>query len=769
MTPASAARAYARVMSGRALDSQARAQVPVATPINGPTTTPQVPTTPPKPPKQETPAAPTQAPPTGTVPAPPPAPAPPGRDDAGDGDMQHRMAQPATPAAPAQSAPAPTSPPQQPGVTVPPPADDPLQAANGPNTDPLPMPSTEGREVGKPWTEKLGSNTVEFTIPEGNGLNSVDAVVRDADGKVLSRARIVAIEGTAKYKRWQDYADGGASYYESGGPNTLGYGQHFAPGTSTAGVPTQIFETSPDLSMTRTLSLDSDGNVIGVDIGIRNPLGLYDNVHIDNFENVTLSSTRFSSNGNLESEFTGQVYANRSGWMIDENDNHWEGLPDKDGKQSWLRVQDGHTYRMNHLGVITDFSIGKDGMPRLDTVFPDGSSTTKSGRTTVHFGTDGKEQWRSEPAAPQLGLATRGKNAVGSGLSTLGTLISDTLGAPFHMQQDAVRGMSSIRVDQYGTFHVTYAPPNRFTNAGKALIGLAEGTLMFYLAVPKYAVTKGYDALRGSELVRGSTRYQPPDREDQLATDLTGIPLKQWEDDTFGSAVEFGTVAAGGLLIFRAVGVKPRGGTRSSEPKTPTAGGRGLNGLWSSTSARFAQLTTRTLKYVRSYYDILLKLSESPTQRFLPQRPVGAPRGTTRTESASKRSTVDLEHDGHTSRNVWGRPDQIERATGSSSRNRQRTLEAILNSPDFKNFRFTHRPVYSPTVYTGLAHPIEGIQIGRVRFGSRLDLRTSIVHEELHHRWSARGLRNHHPRDGSGTSKQFYDTVERYLKFRGWM
>ncbi|MCP2292229.1 hypothetical protein APR08_005179 [Nocardia amikacinitolerans] len=57
--------------------------------------------------------------------------------------------------------------------------------------------------MGKPWTEQLGSNTVEFTIPEGNGRNTVDAVVRDAAGNQLSRARIVAIEGTGKYKRWE--------------------------------------------------------------------------------------------------------------------------------------------------------------------------------------------------------------------------------------------------------------------------------------------------------------------------------------------------------------------------------------------------------------------------------------------------------------------------------------------------------------------------------------------------------------------------------------
>ncbi|MFD4434293.1 hypothetical protein [Nocardia sp. NPDC058497] len=82
------------------------------------------------------------------------------------------------------------------------------------------MPATEGREQGKPWTEvRPNGQTIEYTIPEGNGKNTVDAVVKDATGKVVSTARIVAIEGTAKYVRWQDDVGGGSSYFESGGTN----------------------------------------------------------------------------------------------------------------------------------------------------------------------------------------------------------------------------------------------------------------------------------------------------------------------------------------------------------------------------------------------------------------------------------------------------------------------------------------------------------------------------------------------------------------------
>ncbi|MFC8381673.1 hypothetical protein [Nocardia sp. NPDC057272] len=425
------------------------------------------------------------------------------------------------------------------------------------------MPVTEGREQGKPWTEvRPNGQTVEYTIPEGNGKNTVDAIVRDSTGKVVSTARIVSIEGTAKYIRWQDDVGAGSSYFESGGPNELGYGQHFAPGTSTSGIPNWIFETSPDLSKARTLSIDSDGRVVGVDIGVRNSQGLYDNIHVDNFGNATVSSTRLTPGGQLESKFTGQMFTNRSGWLIDEQDNHWQGEPDKDGNQSWLRVENGHTYRMNYLGVITDFSLGKDGRPRLDTIFPDGSQTTQSGRTTIHFDANGNEAWRKEIGAPVQPWDTRAWNATKRGLSSFGSLISDTVGAPFHMARDGMQGISSVRVDQYGTFHVTYDAPNRFANAGTAAVGLAKGAAMFYLALPKYAVMQGYDTLRGSDLVRGSTTYQPPDREDELVKDLTGIPLKQWKDDTVGSVFEFGTATAASVLLFRAAGVGRPGGTR---------------------------------------------------------------------------------------------------------------------------------------------------------------------------------------------------------------
>ncbi|WP_415923855.1 hypothetical protein [Streptomyces scabiei] len=38
----------------------------------------------------------------------------------------------------------------------------------------------------------------------------------------------------------------------------------------------------------------------------------------------------------------------------------------------------------------------------------------------------------------------------------------------------------------------------------------------------------------------------------------------------------------------------------------------------------------------------------------------------------------------------------------------------------------------------------------------------------MRHRWFARGLVNHHSRDGSGATERFYGIVDRYMSIRGW-
>ncbi|MFI9271692.1 LamG-like jellyroll fold domain-containing protein [Kitasatospora sp. NPDC052896] len=124
--------------------------------------------------------------------------------------------------------------------------------------------------------------------------------------------------------------------------------------------------------------------------------------------------------------------------------------------------------------------------------------------------------------------------------------------------------------------------------------------------------------------------------------------------------------------------------------------------------------------------------------------------------------------------NVWGTREQIKNATGKSSRNRSRALSSVRRT-DFPNIRFRVDAEYSPTVNTGLSKPGHKVQIGRKSFVSRYELRNTVIHEELHHRWFERPnqfTRPHHPRPNNGVehpqSVKFYYTIDRYFALRGW-
>lgn len=117
--------------------------------------------------------------------------------------------------------------------------------------------------------------------------------------------------------------------------------------------------------------------------------------------------------------------------------------------------------------------------------------------------------------------------------------------------------------------------------------------------------------------------------------------------------------------------------------------------------------------------------------------------------------------------NTW--TSDLSHVTGKTAASRNRAIEAVI-AEDFPSLRFTHQPVYSPWVSTGIARPNGGTQIGAESFVSRAELRDSLVHEELHHRWFSRGIPagTRHPRDGSGLSPRFYGIIARYKSIRGW-
>ena len=108
----------------------------------------------------------------------------------------------------------------------------------------------------------------------------------------------------------------------------------------------------------------------------------------------------------------------------------------------------------------------------------------------------------------------------------------------------------------------------------------------------------------------------------------------------------------------------------------------------------------------------------------------------------------------------------LSQVTGKSAKARQKAIDAILKE-DFSDLNLTYKPEYSPFIRTGVAQRNTGTQIGKRMFASRNDLRDTIVHEELHHRWWKRGIYDHHPM-GTDKERLFYETIKRYKEMRGW-
>lgn len=108
----------------------------------------------------------------------------------------------------------------------------------------------------------------------------------------------------------------------------------------------------------------------------------------------------------------------------------------------------------------------------------------------------------------------------------------------------------------------------------------------------------------------------------------------------------------------------------------------------------------------------------------------------------------------------------LSHVTGKTAMARNRAISAVINE-DLKSLRLTHQPQYSPFMRSGIAARDLGTQIGKNRFFSRSSLRDVIVHEELHHRWWAKGIFDHHP-EGSEMEAKFYATLARYRRMRGW-
>jgi hypothetical protein len=114
---------------------------------------------------------------------------------------------------------------------------------------------------------------------------------------------------------------------------------------------------------------------------------------------------------------------------------------------------------------------------------------------------------------------------------------------------------------------------------------------------------------------------------------------------------------------------------------------------------------------------------------------------------------------------VW--TADLSHLTGKTAAARNRAIQAVINE-DLPRLRLTFMPEYDPFIRTGLANPGVGTRIGRNMFSSRRELRNTIIHEELHHRWWSRGRLSPHHASEYVPNERFYEVIRRFEQMRGW-
>ncbi|MEU2256157.1 hypothetical protein ABZ540_23595 [Nocardia xishanensis] len=221
--------------------------------------------------------------------------------------------------------------PVAPAATVPTPTPTPA-----PGSSLLDMPDTTGRAPGDTWTGTMpDKRPVEYSVPQGNGSNTVDLEIQNPDGTV-DRWRIARNE-LGGLRHWHDDANGSSSYGERPTADGYWYFQRFDPGTATLGAPSAEFTAKADLSQVYTPSYDAYGNYLGTDVGVLNERGLYDNQHVDIYQNTTFTRTVPNTAGGLDSILVGQVDNTGHGWWADELDRRWDVYVDDNGNPARRR------------------------------------------------------------------------------------------------------------------------------------------------------------------------------------------------------------------------------------------------------------------------------------------------------------------------------------------------------------------------------------------------------------------------------------------------
>ncbi|MEU1206487.1 hypothetical protein [Nocardia sp. NPDC005825] len=422
------------------------------------------------------------------------------------------------------------------------------------------LPDVTGHKEGDTWEEFLPPNPGNpkgirrvNTIPFGNGTQTVDQVIYNADG-TITHSRVVA-NGLGGFQRWNNESTGAGSYVDKRTAEAPARIQSFEPGSSTSGPPDRESGANRGWTETYGNSYDSDGNLVGTDRGVRNAAGLYDNIHSDLAGNRLVTLVTPNGSDGFKSRLAMQLDPSGYGVYVDPDDKEWSVFPDGHGRLGMQRTEEVgggiHFLHANSIGVVTDEFKPKSGKAEewyRDTEDVDGFRTRLlADFTAIKYDKSGKEISRTERPDGKAGWEKLGLgfgSAILIGIpKTAWTLIS----YPFRKVVDSTATLSSAQVTNTGLM-TTYQSPNRESE----LLDIGKSSVMPILGPLKF----GFGTLADSMVSLGSvqatpaglaTTYKPPDRASELIHDVTSISREGWAKDPWGSA---GATTAMVALMF---------------------------------------------------------------------------------------------------------------------------------------------------------------------------------------------------------------------------
>ncbi|MEJ9078430.1 hypothetical protein WKY82_08410 [Gordonia malaquae] len=181
------------------------------------------------------------------------------------------------------------------------------------------MPDTTGKQPGDTWTETRGGQDVKFTIPEGNGNQSVEMAYKGNDGQ--DATALIVSDGEGGYQAWSQSADGSGQYIDKDGPQAPGYSQWYRTGNDPAyNSPNQITDANYNFTEGTTYDLDN-GSVTQAQL---QP----DNTYLNRTEyqtgEVDTAVNTPNGDGSYDQTQTSHLDADgENGWELREDGDRW--------------------------------------------------------------------------------------------------------------------------------------------------------------------------------------------------------------------------------------------------------------------------------------------------------------------------------------------------------------------------------------------------------------------------------------------------------------